>query len=106
MKHNVQQTVKQVLEANRKARDCNATLLQETYKKINKSVTGLTYDYFWGCIANGTYPSVESIVRSRRKLQEEDYNLRGDNWDKRHQHAEHIKQTINTNPTQAIIDIS
>jgi len=45
-------------------------------------------------IAKGKLPSFSSIVRCRRKIQEEDRSLRGELWNKRHQIANDIRKEI------------
>jgi len=45
-------------------------------------------------LAEGKLPSYESISRCRRKLQEENPNLRGDKWHERHKRADNIRKEI------------
>tara|TARA_Y100000593_G_scaffold718_1_gene1328 strand:- start:8160 stop:8486 length:327 start_codon:yes stop_codon:yes gene_type:complete len=47
-------------------------------------------------IANSNLPSFESISRARRKLQEQNPELRGDSWEKRHKEAVKYRKTIRT----------
>jgi len=105
-KPNIQKIVKQVLTDNRAARDSDALVLRDTYRKINSKISALTYDYFWGLIHDKTLPSVESVVRARRLIQEKDIDMRGDNYDLRHKHEEHIREIIKKEPEQAIFDMS
>ena len=47
-----------------------------------------------GMLANKKLPSYESISRCRRKLQEEDPNLRGKEYNLRHKRTEEIKEEV------------
>jgi hypothetical protein len=44
--------------------------------------------------ANGKFPFPDTITRVRRKLQESEPELRGENYKKRHQHDADVKKTI------------
>ena len=45
---------------------------------------------------NGKYTSPEAIRRARQKLQEENPNLRGNLYSKRHKNAKKVKHNINS----------
>lgn len=44
--------------------------------------------------ANGKFPFPDTITRVRRKLQESEPELRGENYKKRHQHDNDVKKSI------------
>lgn len=53
------------------------------------SFVGFATDYL-----KGSYADSESITRARRKLQENNPNLRGEKWYERHQEAEQVRKQI------------
>jgi hypothetical protein len=44
--------------------------------------------------AHGKFPFPDTITRVRRKLQESEPELRGENYKKRHQHDDDVKKSI------------
>ena len=44
--------------------------------------------------ANGKFPFPDTITRVRRRLQEKEPELRGENYKKRHQHDDDVKKSI------------
>jgi hypothetical protein len=54
-----------------------------------------SFKYFGTQLLNGTLPILESVTRARRKLQEENPELRGESYKVRKVLAEEVKQEIN-----------
>ncbi len=49
---------------------------------------------FLGYLSSGSLPNFESIRRCRQKVQEEEPELRGDLWDKRHEVSLEVKEEL------------
>jgi len=60
-------------------------------KKVFENKTAMQ---FLTDFANGKFPFPDTITRVRRKLQESEPELRGENYKKRHQHDDDVKKSI------------
>jgi hypothetical protein len=45
--------------------------------------------------ANKELPKASDIERARRRIQEKYPHLRGENWEKRHDESDNVRQNIN-----------
>tara|TARA_R110001632_G_scaffold70752_1_gene164603 strand:- start:4426 stop:4734 length:309 start_codon:yes stop_codon:yes gene_type:complete len=90
--------VTNILTRSQKSRNNNLTLykhvLNEFYNTDMKTITA--HDLFQG-IANKDYPNYDAITRCSRKLQEEDINLRGSEWEERHKLEQPIINDLKNN---------
>jgi hypothetical protein len=92
--------VKRYLEADEKYRDDDESLVarfwhEELRKQQidSKSITGMDLLKRY---ADGKLTSADVITRARRKVQEENVELRGKKWEKRHEEESDVRKTINT----------
>jgi len=88
--------VKKILEDFEGARDDYAELDFRFYPK------GLRLVEFFRQLADNKLPSIESVHRARRKIQEDYPHLRGKTYEKRQAKRERISQNINIKPTDTI----
>jgi len=92
--------VKVILQDFPGARDDYAELDHRFYPK------GLSTHEFFKKIHNGDLPSMESVHRARRKIQEDHPRLRGETYNKRKRKADGVTENINIEPTDTIESIS
>ena len=89
----LQDKVRQILIKRPAARDCDRLLTVIIWYEEAKKENWNLYTYFENYI-DGKLTLADSITRCRRKLQEEDKTLRGENWYKRKGRAEEVRQEI------------
>ena len=81
--------IKEILERNVGARNCDIALYQEYLREKYKSdYSNLLVNDLLSDIVIGFVQSFDSVSRVRRKLQEQYIHLRGKSWNKRHEIAE------------------
>ena len=88
--------VQKVLKKHPVLRDNDNRLIANIWFKRIPNIDSLNGKALLKMIAKGKLPSFASIVRCRRKIQQEDKTLRGELWDKRHKTAEDIRKSIGT----------
>ena len=86
--------VQNALQKHPALRDDDNRLIANIWFKKLPNIDQLSGRDILMIIAKGKLPSFASIVRCRRKIQEEDRSLRGELWNKRHQIANDIKKEI------------
>jgi len=91
--------VKAVLANYPETRDSDAKRMMEIYEDESS-----VYDLFIK-IHEKKLPSTESISRARRKIQEENIDLRGNRHGDRQQRADHVRTHIKYNGNQALMQI-
>jgi hypothetical protein len=52
-------------------------------------------DMFFSLYERNVLSNADTILRARRKLQEQNEHLRGENWYKRHRESDHTRMDIN-----------
>ena len=94
---NVQPLVKQLLEKYAELRDCDNRLYINFISIADPVLRNRATDfnYFAKMMINGNYPPMESITRARRKVQEENPELRGKSYKGRKEEEKQVKQLIN-----------
>ena len=96
---NLQQKVEILLNKYPKLRDDDRTLVKVMWdielQKMNLNPKTTTVDMFLSLYENGQFSDADLIKRARRKLQENNENLRGKNWKPRHKEEVITRQTIN-----------
>ena len=75
-------------------RDSDERLVANIWHNQLDSVDNLTAKEFLSHFAEGKLHSYESISRCRRKIQEEEYTLRGHKWNKRHKKQKKVKDEV------------
>ena len=70
------QYVEGILEKDRKARDSDSYLYLEVCRQYNPIALNLSFDEVMRNLKTYGYPSIETVGRIRRKLQEEQPELR------------------------------
>ena len=75
-------------------RDSDTRLAANIWYNHTKNVNEIDALTLLSRFAEGKLPSYESISRCRRKVQEENPELRGRKWEKRHSKEETIKQQV------------
>jgi len=93
---NNKEKVKYILENNKKTRDNDNYLVALFWYYENPKIMDntITIHEFLRSFKNNMLVSPDIITRSRRKLQELNPLLRGENYNKRHKSAEYIKNNI------------
>ena len=91
---NLATEVQHVLKKHPVLRDDDNRLIANIWFKKLPNINELNGKALLKMIAKGKLPSFASIVRCRRKIQQEDKALRGELWDKRHQIADDIRKEI------------
>ena len=91
---NLATEVQHVLKKHPVLRDDDNRLIANIWFKKLPNINELNGKALLKMIAKGKLPSFASIVRCRRKIQQEDKTLRGELWDKRHQIAIDIRKEI------------
>ena len=92
----IKQRVRNILELNKEARDCDrllTTLIWEN--EIEKYKNEITVFDFLIMFEKGCFTHFESIRRCRQKLQQEDESLRGLKYNKRQRLGDETRKTIN-----------
>jgi hypothetical protein len=94
----VKQRVRNILEVNKDARDCDRLLIsiiwsQDVYEMYN-DVTIINAKDFLFLLEDGDLTSSETIRRCRQRLQEENESLRGYKYKLRKQLGEEVRNTI------------
>ena len=89
----LQDKVKKILIEKPKARDCDRFLTVCIWYEEAKKENWNLYTYFENYI-DGKLTLADSITRARRKLQEDNIELRGNKWYKRKLKAEDVRQEI------------
>lgn len=96
-------TVEKLLRQFPHLRD-NDNKLVATVQKVElerhalKDVATFTVFNFLKLYADGRITTADLITRARRKLQQDNVELRGELWEKRHEEAEDVRQNINEYP--------
>lgn len=88
--------VKLVLSEYPDSRDCDLTLILRYYKKfygINPKETSI--QSLFKSIKSGNLPTLSSIERARRKVQEENVSLRGTVYNTRQRLESEVREEIN-----------
>ena len=86
--------VKTILQSYPATSDCNASLCR-LYYKINHGIEHETeVGKFFDKIVNKEIPSIETICRFSRELQEKHIELRGVKWNERQRKTEKVKNNI------------
>ena len=88
----VKQRVRNILETNKEARDCDRLLISIIWKQ--DSVFIEDKNEFLELLINGELTSPETIRRCRQRLQEENETLRGYKYKLRKQLGEEVRATI------------
>jgi hypothetical protein len=88
--------VEYILKNNKRARDNDNYLVALFWYYENPKIMDntITMHEFLRSFKNNMIVSPDIITRSRRKLQEFDPELRGENYNKRHKSAKYIKNNI------------
>lgn len=96
MKHITLQ-VKTILENYPATADDNSILCRLFYK-INYGIENYTtVSEFFDRIVNKEMPSIETICRVSRQIQEKNVNLRGEKWNERQGKTEKVKKDLGYN---------
>jgi hypothetical protein len=94
----IKQRIKNILETNRSARDCDRLLISIMWK--------IDFEHLYGklelndakglliALENGELTSTETIRRCRQHLQQNDESLRGLKYRERQRLGEEVRQTI------------
>lgn len=82
------ETVENLLKSRPELRDDDRALIAEVYRqaaahKYGEDLRRISAEAFLADYANGSFPSAESIRRSRAKLQEHNTDLRGEKYEER-----------------------
>jgi hypothetical protein len=90
----VKQRVRNILETNKDARDCDRLLIAEIWK--NDIHIGMLYnsDDMLEYLKDGTLTSPETIRRCRQHLQQNEESLRGLKYKVRQKLGEEVRNTI------------
>lgn len=94
----VKQRVRNILETNKEARDCDRLLISIIWEKEFRDTYGNPDYYdartFFDELKEGLFTSSETIRRCRQRLQEENESLRGLKYKQRKQLGEEVRQSI------------
>jgi|TARA_R100001530_G_scaffold23837_1_gene19413 hypothetical protein len=88
--------VQRMLKKHPVLRDNDNRLIANIWLRRIPNINELDGKALLKMISQGKLPSFASIVRCRRKVQQEDKTLRGELWEKRHKTAEDIRKSIGT----------
>ena len=86
--------VQKVLKKHPVLRDNDNRLIANIWFKRIPNIDSLNGKALLKMIAKGKLPSFASIVRCRRKIQQDNESLRGELWAERHQIANDIRREI------------
>lgn len=64
------------------------------FRKMGIDVENKPISEFFAAYQSGVIPSADLITRARRKVQEENPDLRGDSWEERHKEASETRKSI------------
>lgn len=96
MNKTVKQKIKTYLIIHPETRDNDQLLISHIWTvEIGVDIYGMSAESLLNFIGSNTLTSPETIVRHRRKLQEDHEHLRGEKYNERQNRAEIIRQTIN-----------
>jgi hypothetical protein len=95
----MEQIVKDILEIKPQYRDNDYSLMCKVWYDILKAngfdiKTRSAYELM-NLYANKELPKASDIERARRRVQEKYPHLRGENWEKRHDESDNVRQNIN-----------
>ncbi len=93
----IREMVKTLLEIKEPLRDSDERLIANIWHQElkNKGGVNITAFEFLQLVSEGKLTSTESIMRSRRKIQEEFEHLRGAKYEARKRNEENIKNQLN-----------
>lgn len=91
--------IKSILTESVIARESDYALYKFLLVKLGIDPKAITADALLIGMYKGLYPSWESVGRCRRKLQEDNPELRGSNWDKRHKEQDAVRSELGYIPT-------
>ncbi len=91
-----QEIVERVLTSYPQTRDNDQMLILKVWAVQNPALRGKEFSFidFSRGFLDGDYHKTESITRARRKAQEENPELRGKNYIKRHEHQKDVKKEL------------
>jgi len=84
----IKSKVKQILTDHKETRDDNAKLINFYYLNYHNMANDVTYLMFIGKLIRKEIPSIETLTRLSRQVQEQNIELRGEKW--------HQRKTIKT----------
>lgn len=102
MKNDIQEMIKRILTFNFAARDCDLTLVEAVYEEIKPGSTHMRYAHVNGLIKLKALPSMKSVSRTRRTLQELHPITRGHVYELRHDKANEMRKSIKIEPQLAL----
>ncbi len=88
--------VEEILTNHPETRDNDKHLMLKVWSKQDKRVLKKDFTFWEFAVSfkDGAYAQPESIRRTRQKLQEENIDLRGKNYEKRQKQAEETRKSI------------
>ena len=89
------ETIKDLLEKYPRLRDNDNALIANVWS-MEVNLNDLLADEFLTLFSNGKLSSSESITRARRKVQEDNKNLRGNTYKKRKKEEDYTRININS----------
>jgi hypothetical protein len=92
---NIQDQVKILLENHPKCRDNDNRLFMTLLHNFDKELIEGGFEDFAKKFVQGVYPAMESVTRARRKVQEENPNLRGKSYVNRQFAEADVRKGIN-----------
>jgi len=91
---NVKADLKEILESSEMARDNNLELYYY-FLTIKYNISGqTTFLNICARILNKEIPTMDTVRRLSRQIQQQNPHLRGKNWDKRHGQQEEVKKDL------------
>jgi len=94
---NVKADLKAILENREPARDNNISLYNiYLTEKMNVPLDAQYIDVMFG-IYSGKYPTMDTVSRLSRQIQQQNPHLRGKNWEKRHGQQREVKKDLGYN---------
>lgn len=87
-----------ILESVDKARDSDSRLYYWLLRRKGHTPSNMIVTHLLQGMSRGDYPSFESVVRLRRKAQEEHEHLRGSNYEIRQHKAQQVREDLNALP--------
>jgi hypothetical protein len=90
----IKDTVELILRRDPRTRDCDQLLALLVWHHQNSNIANISFMDFSKDFKSGKYANYISITRSRALLQSEFEELRGENYNKRHQLAEETRKEI------------
>ena len=86
--HTIKSKVKKILTDHKETRDDNAKLINWYYLNYHNFANDVSYQRFIGMLIRKEIPSIETLTRLSRQVQEQNIELRGEKW--------HQRKTIKT----------